>query len=86
MMKNAFYFALKALFVLKIFNFFLIFWSCRKNGLIRNIKLFSKFVTSKPDSQTRAISHNCPISHEIKPTRHEIGKLTEFFKIFAEMR
>ena len=33
-MKSAFYFILKALFVLKIFKFFVTtFWSCRKNGL-----------------------------------------------------
>ena len=34
MMKNAFYFILKALFVLKIFKFL----SCRKNGLFRKIR------------------------------------------------
>ena len=44
MMKNAFYFALKALVVLKIFKFL----SCRKNGLIRKIKLSLKFMTSQP--------------------------------------
>ena len=37
-MKNVFYFILKALFVLKIFKFFvMIFDSCRKNSLIRKI-------------------------------------------------
>ena len=41
LMKNAFYFILKALFVLKIFFFFLTFWSCRKNGSIRKIVLVS---------------------------------------------
>ena len=30
MMKNAFYFTLKALFVLKVFKFALTFWSCGK--------------------------------------------------------
>ena len=41
--KNAFYFILKALFILQIFNFFIVtFWSCRKNSLIRKIKLISK--------------------------------------------
>ena len=35
-MKNVFYFILKALSVLKIFQFLIMtFWSCRKNGLIR---------------------------------------------------
>ena len=38
MMKNAFYFTLEALFVLKIFNFFVLtFWSYIKNGLTRKI-------------------------------------------------
>ena len=33
MMENAFYFTLKALFVLKIFNFIVLaFWSCRKTA------------------------------------------------------
>ena len=38
MMKNAFYFILKALLVL---------WSCRKNSLIRKIRLISKLLTSQ---------------------------------------
>ena len=28
--------------------FVLTFWACRKNGLIRKIKLISKFMTSQP--------------------------------------
>ena len=48
MMKNAFYFTLKALFVLKIsMSFYFDFWLSRKNGLIRT-RLFSKFLTSQP--------------------------------------
>ena len=46
MMKYAFYFILKALCVLKICV--LIFWLCRKDGLIRNIRLISKLMTSQP--------------------------------------
>ena len=46
-MKNAFYFILKALFVLKI-RFFMIFCSCRKNALIGKITLTAKFMTSQP--------------------------------------
>ena len=39
-MNNAFYFILKALFVLKIFKFFVLtFWACRENGFIRKIIL-----------------------------------------------
>ena len=46
-MQNGFYFMLKALFV--IFKLFIFtFWSCRKNGLIRKIRLISKFMTSQP--------------------------------------
>ena len=31
--------------------FVLTFWACRKNGLIRKIKLISKFMTSQPGKQ-----------------------------------
>ena len=40
-MKIAFYFILKALFVIKIFKFL-------KNGLLRKANLISKFMTSQP--------------------------------------
>ena len=42
-MKNAFYFVLKILFVLRIFKFL----SWGKNDLIRKIRLISKFMTSQ---------------------------------------
>ena len=45
MMKNAFYFILKAFFVLKIFKFLFSLFG-RKSGLIRKVRLISKFVTS----------------------------------------
>ena len=46
-MKNAFYFILKAPFVLEIFKFFLMtFWSCRKNGLIRKVNFKIHEVTA----------------------------------------
>ena len=49
MMKNAIYFILKPLFVLKTFKFFVLtFWACRKNDLIRKMRLISKFMTSQP--------------------------------------
>ena len=48
-MKNAFYFILKALFGHKIITNFS---SYRKNGLIRKIRLTSKFMTSQPGLQT----------------------------------
>ena len=46
MMKNAFYFTLKALVVLKIFKF--LSCLCMKNGLIRKIRSISKFMMSQP--------------------------------------
>ena len=56
MMENDFYFILKALFVLKIFKFLpWLFWSCRKNSLIRKIRLTSKFMMLQPGLQTIAI-------------------------------
>ena len=38
-----------------ILVFFTTFWSCRKNGLIRKIRLTLKFMTSQPGLQTIAI-------------------------------
>ena len=67
MMKNTFYFILKALFVL-IHVFVTTFWSCRKNDLIRKIRLTLRFMASQPDLQTIAI-HTLPISHKVKVTR-----------------
>ena len=49
-MKNAFYFTLKILFVLKIFKFL----TSIKNGFIGKIKLVLKFMTSQPGKQTIA--------------------------------
>ena len=57
MMKNVFYFTSKALSILKIvkfLSFFMRFWSCRKNSLIRKITLISKSMTSQPEYQTIA--------------------------------
>ena len=47
MMKNALYFTSKALFVLKIFMFFLDFLVMYQNGLIKKIRLISNFMTSQ---------------------------------------
>ena len=48
MMKNPFYFILKALPVLKNFNFYLEFLIMSKNCLIRKTRLISKFMASQP--------------------------------------
>ena len=49
MMKNAFYFILKGLFVLKTLKFLSWFFAHVEKGLIRKIRLISKFMTSQPD-------------------------------------
>ena len=78
MVKNAFYFILKALFVLKRFNFFITaFWSCRKNDFIRKITLTSKFMTSQPGLQTIA-KHILPnISQSKGNQTMKFGQLIE---------
>ena len=58
MMKYAFYFILKALFVLPDTEIVLLtFWLCRKNDLIRNLRLISKFMTSQPCIQIITIQY-----------------------------
>ena len=52
-MKNAFYLILKTLSQ-DIYFFVTTFWSRRGNGLIRKIRLTSKFMTSQPGLQTIA--------------------------------
>ena len=53
-MMNGFYFTLKSLIVLKVFIyiFVLTYSSCKKNGLIKKIRLISKFKTSQPRKLT----------------------------------
>ena len=53
--ENVFYFMLKALFVTT-------FWLCRKNDLIRKIRLTSRFMTSQPGLQTISIGISANIS------------------------
>ena len=48
MMKNAFHFILKALFVLKIFKFLSWLFGQTQNSLIRKERLISKFMVSQP--------------------------------------
>ena len=80
MMRNAFYFILKALFVLKIFKFFTSFWSCRKNGSIRKIGITSKFMASQPGSQTVAIHILSSISKSKGNQTMKFGQLIEYNK------
>ena len=79
MMKNAFHFMLKALFVLKIFTFFvLIFWSCR-NGLMKKLSLISKFMTSQAAQKTITI-HILPNLRKSKSNHQamKFGRLVEY--------
>ena len=80
MMRNAFYFILKALFVLKIFKFFTSFWSCRKNGSIRKIGITSKFMASQPGLQTVAIHILSSISKSKGNQTMKFGQLIEYNK------
>ena len=80
MMKNAFYFTLKAFFVLKRFKFL----SCGKNGSIIKITLISK--STQPGEQTIAI-HTLPnISRTKDIQAMRFGQLIEYnmTNIFVE--
>ena len=69
MMKNALYFSLKALFVLRIFKFLSrLFGHAEKTGLIRNMRLTSKFMMSQPGLKTIAI-HILPNISQTKGIR-----------------
>ena len=60
MMKNVFYFTSKVIFIRKIFKFFSwLFGHVMKNGLIRKVRLISKFMTSQPGKQIIVI-HRLP--------------------------
>ena len=67
------------------------FWSCRKNDLIRKIRLTSKFMTSQPGLQTIAIHTLANISQSKGNQTMKFGQLVEhnksnifFFKNYAE--
>ena len=60
MMKKAFEFHLKSSFCSQDIEVYVLnFWSFRKNGLIRKIRLISKFMMSQPGKQTITI-HTLP--------------------------
>ena len=81
MMKNTFYFILKALFVLNIFKFLSrFFWSCTKNDLIWKIRLTSTFMTSKPGLQTIATQILPNISQSKGNQTMKFGQLIEYNK------
>ena len=77
-MKNASYFTLEALFVLKIFKFcidILVMW---KNGLIRNVRLTSNSMTSQLGWQTIVIYIFTNISKSKDNQAIEFGQLIEY--------
>ena len=81
MMKNSFCFILKALFVLKIFEFLSrLFGHVQKNGLIRKLRLISKFMTSQPGLQTIAIHILLHISQSKHNQTIRFGQLIEYNK------
>ena len=81
MMKNASYFILKALFVLKnIYIFVLTFRSCRENGLIRKKSLISNLRRHNLVNKKLKYTY-CPISHESKDNlKMKFGQLIEYNK------
>ena len=56
------------------------FWSCRKNGLIKKIRLTSKFMTSHPGLQTIAIYILPNISQSKGNQTKKFGQLIEYNK------
>ena len=78
MMKNGFYFTLKALFVLNLFKFCLDFLAIYKRGLIRKIRLISKFMASQPEKQTIAIHILSNISRSKGDQTTKFGQLIEY--------
>ena len=77
-MKNAFYFTLKALFVLNIFKFLSSLFSLVKNSLIRKIRLISKSVASQPAQQTISIHIIPNISRSKCNQTMKFGQLVEY--------
>ena len=76
--KNAFYFILKYIFVLKIvkFIFWPVFvWSCRKKGLIRKIRFILKFMMPQPGYKTIAIQRLHNISQSKGNQTMKFGEL-----------
>ena len=67
-MKNAFYFTLEALFIVKIFKFCLDFLVIYKNGLIKKIRLVSKFMRQNLVNKQLQYTY-CPVSQKVKTIR-----------------
>ena len=74
MMKNVFFRSQD------IYVFLVTFWSCIKNGLIRKIRLTSKFMMSQPGLQTIAIHILPNISQSKGNQAMKFGQLIEYNK------
>ena len=77
MMKSAFYFMLKALFVLEIFTFFVLTFFI-ENGLLRKLWSFSKFMTSQSGQQITTIHILSTISRSNGKQTMIFGQLMEY--------
>ena len=81
MVKNAFLFHLKSFFRSPdIYVFIKTFWSCRKNALIRKIRLTSKFMTSQRCLEIIAIHIFANISQSKGNQTMRFGQLIEYYK------
>ena len=83
-MKNAYYFHIKALFVLKYSNFCLDFSFMLKNGLIRKIKSISRIMTWQPGKQTIAIHIPPNISRSKSNQTMKFGQLIIFKELLLQ--
>ena len=63
--------------MMKNASYFKTFWSCRKNSLIRTIRLTSKFMTQQPGLQTIAIQILPNISQSNGKQTMKFGQLIE---------
>ena len=79
-MKNAFYFNLITLFILKIITFLPRLFGHVGLDLVRKIRLTSKLMTSHPGLQTIAIHILPNISHSKGNQTMKFGQLIEYNK------
>ena len=86
MMKNAFYFISRTLFVFSIFKFLSWIFGYAGNGLIRNLGLISKCMTSSTEKQIITIHILPNISRSKDNQSREFGQLIEYNmrKVFLE--
>ena len=78
MMKNDFYFMLKALFVLEVFTLFSDFLVRKKNSLMRKPRFTSKFVTSQTRQQIITIHKLSNISRSKGNEAMKFGQIVKY--------